>query len=222
MVAPPPARPARPANLARAFFHLSGATIGIVVIQLVPGRAWMVGIATAVALAAWTMELPRRRSEAVNDLLMRLFGPVAHAHEREHVNSATWYATALVLLAAAFTPVANTMGLAILGIADPVAGMVGRRWGRHRLVSGRSLEGALGFVVAGTGAAFALARALYPEVAWSTALAAAGAAALAGAVTELYSTQLDDNFSIPLVAAGVAHLALAALAALSGTSPGPG
>lgn len=211
MVAPPFARPPRPANITRALFHLSGATIGIVVIQLVPGRAWMVGIAVAVALCAWTMEASRRVSPTVNDLLMRLFRPVAHQHEREHVNSATWYATALVLLAAAFSPLANTMGLAVLGVADPVAGMVGRRWGRHRLASGRSLEGALGFVAAGVGAAFLLARVLYPEVAWSLALGAAALGALAGAVTELYSNQLDDNFTIPVVAAGVASLALSYL-----------
>lgn len=222
MVAPPSARPARPANLARAAFHLSGATIAIVVIQLVPGRTWMVGIAAAVAAAAWTMELSRRVSPAVNDLLMRLFRPVAHSHEREHVNSATWYATALVLLAATFSPLANTMGLAVLGIADPVAGMVGRRWGRHRLASGRSLEGALGFVVAGVAAAFLLARWLYPEVAWALALGAAGAGAVAGAVTELYSNKLDDNFTIPVVASGVASLALSLLPGGAGLPPGPG
>jgi dolichol kinase len=198
----------RPANLTRAFFHLCGATTGILILHFIEDRALVLGVAVAVAVAAWAMEISRRRSAAVNDWLMWLFGKVAHPHEREHVNSATWYATALVILAGCFSPLANAIGLAVLGVADPVAGMVGRRWGSWRLRSGRSVQGSLGFVVAGALAAFGAARVLYPEVAWTVALLAALAGAVAGAVAERVSTRFDDNFSIPVVSAAFASLAL--------------
>jgi dolichol kinase len=118
------------------------------------------------------------------------------------VNSATWYATALVVLAALASRQGMMAGLAVLGVADPVAGIVGRRFGRHKLRSGKSLEGSLAFVASGALAAFAglaLLGVSGPLPAW--VLAVGGA--LVGALAELTSGALDDNFTIP-VAVGAA------------------
>ena len=41
----------------------------------------------------------------------------------------------------------------MLGVADPVAALIGRRYGRHKLRGGKSLEGAMAFVASGTLAA---------------------------------------------------------------------
>jgi dolichol kinase len=195
-----PAAPARPQNLSRSGFHVASALTALALIHWLPSRAWLIGVSVAFAASGWTMEIVRRRSPAANQRLMALFAPVAHPHERHGINSSTWYCTALVLLAL-FAPVrAAELGVLVLGLADPAAGLIGRRFGRTRLRANRSLEGSVGFVVVG-----ALAAGAWLAIAYGMALPALAVLAvvggLAGALIELGSTKLDDNFTIPVTVA---------------------
>ena len=201
-----PTHATRPTNITRTAVHAGAAAVAITAVLTLPSRAWLIAIPGAFAVYAWSMEVARRLSPRVNDVLMRFYAPIAHPQERHRVNSATWFGTALLILALFATPPAMIAGCAILGVADPIAGIVGRRWGRHRLRNGRSLEGALGFFVAGTvTAAFALGAVGAGSVGMVLALAAV--CALAGALTELLSARLDDNLTIPLVVGTIATLA---------------
>jgi dolichol kinase len=83
----------------------------------------------------------------------------------------------------------------VLGLADPVAGYVGRRLGRRPFLGG-TLEGSLAFVL--VAAVILIAR--HP------ALVALPAAALS-ALAERRCWPLDDNLAVPL-ACGVALSAL--------------
>ncbi len=202
----------RPTNYARSGFHVGAAVVCLVlVVCLTPQQLpWAAG---AFAAWAWSMEGLRRVSTRANAVMMAVFRPIAHEQERERVNSATWYMTALVLLALTGSPILCVTGVAVLGLADPMAGLVGRRFGRVRLVNGRSLEGSLTFVGVGTLAArgaMMLVDAPAPSGAlWLTA----AAAGLAGAIAELVSRRVDDNLSVPMAAAGTAALVLWALGA---------
>ena len=195
----------RPTNYTRNVFHVLGAGIAIALIETVLPLSWLLPVAGSVALAGWTMEAGRRISPAFNKVLMWAFSLVAHPHEAHRVNSSTWYATALVLLAATGIVELTVMAIAILGLADPAAAVIGRRFGKHKLVNGRSLEGTLTFFVVGFVAAFGVALLhMPPLVAALTALAASAS----GAIAELYSRKVDDNLSIPLASAGAAWLVL--------------
>jgi dolichol kinase len=196
----------RPTNYARSLFHVTWAAVGVTSVALFPSRAVQLGVASTFATYAWSMEIVRRVSPAFNTRLMRLYGRVAHPHEWYRVNSATWFATALVLLAAFATRQGMIAALAVLGVADPLAALVGRRWGRHPLRAGRSLEGTLAFFVSG---ALAAAAALMLVGAGSAARVAglAAAGALAGAFAELWTTTaLDDNFTIPAAVGAIVTL----------------
>jgi len=207
-VEPPSAAARRPTNIARTCFHIGSGALALTLLRVLPSREWLVAAAAAFALFAWTCETTRRRSPAVNERLMRFFGPVAHPHEWHRVNSATWYATALLLMSFVVPLEAAEIGVVVLALADPAAGIVGRRFGRRRLASGRSLEGALAFASIGFLAAFG----------WMTAVGSYGAARLwvaavagvFGAATELLVSRVDDNLAIPLgtsLAVAVAALA---------------
>lgn len=204
---------ARPANYTRSLFHVASGALSLALLRLLPGRGWLIGVSVSLAAAAWTMEIARRRSPAANELLMRVFAPVAHPHERHRVNSSTWYMTALVILAAFFPLRDAEIGVVVLGLADPAAGFIGRRFGRTRLRAGRSLEGTLTFVLVGALAALASISAFHP-LPWSSRFILAAAGAVAGAVAELVSTRFDDNFTIPLTAAVAASAAQLFLPAL--------
>lgn len=201
----------RPTNYARNVFHVTWAAIAVSVIELVPSPPVLIAIAVSFAVFSWTCETSRRLSPRANEFLMRVFGKVAHPHERFRVNSATWYATALLILSLTVPPVISAVAVGILGVADPAAAIVGRRWGRTRLVNGRSLEGTATFVAIGFAFAAALLLLNHGELTTSGALLIAAAAALPAALAELFSKRVDDNLSIPLAAAAGAVTALHAL-----------
>ena len=190
----------RPSNPTRAVFHvLGGTSAAMMVAHVLPPDA-MVPAALGVAACAWSMELARRQSDRVNRFLMWAFGPVAHAHEAWRVNSATWFSTALVVVAWMQSPVAALVAFLVLGWADPAAGIVGRRYGRTRLVHGRSLEGTVTFAVVGAVVAWAALLVWHPELAVEEALLVALGGAIPGAIAELFARRVDDNLAIPVVA----------------------
>lgn len=199
----------RPANLTRSLFHMTGGLFALATIELLGTRPALVAVSGVIMVSAWAAETARRLSPTVNEGLMWVFGPVAHGHEREEVNSATWYATALFLLALFMPVAACAVAVVVLGFGDPMAAIIGRRWGHTRLWSGRSLEGSFAFVVTGTIAAFAALRAFHPEVAVAEAALLALVGAFAGAVAELTARRVDDNFAIPVVAAVGAAVVMA-------------
>ena len=132
------------------------------------------------------MEIGRVFSERINDLLMRLFSLVSHPHEAHHVNSSTWYVSALALLSLTFEPMVCAAALAVLGLGDPVAAIIGKRWGRHRLENGRSLEGTAAFIGAGAAAAALTLTLAHPGASAGLIAAMSLAAAVVGGVTELF------------------------------------
>jgi len=205
----------RPTNYARNALHLASAASGVLALELVPSWGWATGIALAFATAGWTLEVSRRQSDAVNRFCMTLFGRTAHPHEAHRVNSATWYATALVMLSLTQSLIPCLVALCVLGVGDPAAAIVGRRFGRHELVHGRTLEGTLAFVLAGGLAALGYVSLVHPGTSMVLAIAASFAGALFGAIAELTSRRIDDNPSIPPAAFPGAALASVGVAAFS-------
>jgi dolichol kinase len=201
----------RPTNYARNAFHLLAALIGILVIEVVPrlsdlGFTPVIAIAAACTALGWGMEISRKLSERANRFMMWMFSPVAHPHEAHHINSATWYVTALFALSLTRSPVLGAIALMVLGVADPCAAIIGKRYGKRRLSNGRSFEGAAAFAISGTIAAAGLLSIAHPEVASGAALAMCAAAAICGGLTELYLKRVDDNLGIPIAAAAAAWL----------------
>ena len=202
----------RPTNYTRSFFHVCSAVGSAMLVQHVLSPQAMIWVAGAFTAAGWTLEISRRHSALANRLLMGVFKHVAHEHERHRINSSTWYTTALLLIALTMSPMACTAALLVLGLGDPAAGLVGRRFGRIRLANGKSLEGALAFVAAGALAAGVALALYYPALSPLSVLILALASAVAGALAELFFTRVDDNFSIPLAAGAGCSLAAALLA----------
>jgi dolichol kinase len=198
----------RPTNWARSAFHVSGAAFAIVLIEWIQSPVLLTCAALVYAVTFWLMELARRRSAKVNEKLMGFFKPISHAHEANRVNSSTWYATALVALTLTQSDALCAVAVGILGVGDPLAALVGRRFGRIRLLHGRSLEGSLTFFLSGGLVAFGLLRLFHPELALGAAIEISAAAAFAGALAEVLSLRVDDNLSVPLAAAAGGAVAM--------------
>jgi dolichol kinase len=190
----------RPTNYKRNAFHVTTGLAILVLIQHVLNATGLIVAACVFAGTFWALEIGRRFSTRLNAALLRFFRHVAHPHEAWRVNSSTWFGTAMVVLALLREPMAASVAVVVMGFGDPAAALIGRRYGRVKLLNGRSLEGSLTFFAVGLAAGLAVLTA-YADFAWGARLALAAAAAFAGAVAELVSRRVDDNLSVPVCAA---------------------
>lgn len=195
-----------PHNGTRTLFHVLSGVLVVAACDLLFTRTMALAVAGSAALACWSLEAARRIRPEWNDAIFGMFRAVAREHERYRPNSSTWYATALLLISLTAYDVTGMLGIIALAVGDPAAALVGRRFGRTKLMRGRTLEGSLAFVAAAVlgGVAYLLVVGipLGPSL-----LVLPVAAGIGGAVAEAISTRVDDNFSVPLAGAYSALLA---------------
>ena len=187
----------RPTNWQRSFFHVMSGVVGFLLIQFLPFN-WVELIAICAALLAWTLEITRTYSESWNNTLMKFASKVSHSHESYRVNSSTWYTTALVVLVLLGVPIIAQIAVLILAFCDPIAATIGRKYGKTKLINNRSLEGTGAFFVSGVFIASAVIFLVPNTYALGLKIAIILIAAFSGAVVELASKNIDDNFSIPV------------------------
>jgi dolichol kinase len=196
-----------PTNVKRSLVHLASGLMVVAAFQFVFTPTTAVLTAGGFVVWAWSLEYARRVNPTVNRWCMVFFGPIARDHERYRINSATWYGTSLLVLALTAYGPAGVLGLLALAVGDPVAGIVGRSYGRTRLYGGKSLEGSAAFAASAALLCFVYLLAFPPVglgIGWR--LLAALVAGVTGAVVELLSTRLEDNFTIPVLTAWVSLL----------------
>lgn len=198
----------RPSNWKRSVFHVASGLVGVVSIALLPWPV-VIGIAATFFTTAWTLDIGRRYVPALQRLSVWIFRSMMHPHEYHRVNSATWYATALFIMALTSSALPCLLAVLVLAVGDPAAGLVGRRWGRTRLIAGRSLEGSLAFVAVSSVCVLAALALVYPHLAMGTRVALALGCGVVGSIVELTSRRVDDNLSIPLAVTATAHVVLA-------------
>jgi dolichol kinase len=201
----------KPRNYARNAYHVSSGFLGAGLYTAFPNRTlilWIAGIYTGCMLA---MEGARRLHPKINAFMVdKMFGAIARPIEAYRVNSGTWYGLAIFLMVWFFSPLACICGVIALGVGDPAAAIIGRRFGKHKVRSHKSVEGMLGFVVASTVVMFAFLLAtphaeLVGTPIWRVLVISLWAS-IVGAVTEVYCHPIDDNFAIPLTVAGAMGL----------------
>ena len=145
--------------------------------------------------------------------LGRLYGKLFGKMLRNEVKPGQWIVSggAPVLAAALMVNVLfprfiAAPALAVMLTGDAAAALIGRRFGKHRTVNGKSWEGFAAFVVVGFAAlAAVLAIVGLFRAFWLWGLLGV----LLAAVAELFQKQLkvDDNFSIPLCVGVVLYAA---------------
>ena len=195
-------------NLARSLFHALTGLFAALAYRYVVAFPQAAAIAVSASLLGLVLEGSRRRFEGLNRRFMALpfVRRVSRPDEYRRLWSSTQFAWGVTLAVMTTSPIAVQVACVVLALGDPAAGLVGRRWPLVPLVDGKSLGGMLAFVGVGSGAALAylgLTADLPPPEAARLGISAA----MAGAVAELCSKRLDDNLTIPAVAAWAAELA---------------
>lgn len=146
--------------------------------------------ATAVALG---VETARRASGRFDDAFRARFGDMLRPAEARRITGATTLALGYTLAVVILPGRGALAGVLLAGVADAVAAVVGRRWGRNRYPGGKSVEGSLCFLVVAA------------AIGWGLGLGPIAVVALAVIMTiiEAPTLRVDDNLYLPLVGAVV-------------------
>ncbi|MFH1530540.1 MAG: hypothetical protein ABIK09_07385 [Pseudomonadota bacterium] len=195
----------KPTNYVRNLFHVSMGAIAIFCYEVLFSWLTCVWIIAGIGLAAVVLESTRRSSARWNAFLVqRVFGAISRPREMYRINGATWYTFAILAALLAFPMRATELGVIILALADPAAALAGKRWGRRRIWRDKSFVGAAAFLAVAwvIGVVFSM---IIPEgpVGFDR-LIMATVVALVGVVAEVFTERIDDNFTIPMLCAGVA------------------
>jgi len=165
---------------------------------LLPQQIFLPAICS-VTIVFLIFEFIRLRFPQINQRFLTCF----HVLLRER-ETATLTASAYFLIAASVVFILcdksiAAIALTFVAVGDPVAGMVGEKWGRLK-ARGRSLEGNCSCFLACAVAGIILATITHVAL-W---LAVVGA--VRAALVEFLSFPVNDNLTIPLVSAGVMSL----------------
>src|SRR5262245_64706168 len=172
---------------------------------LSPGTGWIAAASVLVLFLAimFTLEYARFHRPGVNRWLFDHFRSFTKEKERARTSSTTLFLLGCLIALGLFEKGIAIAAMLMLVFGDPVAELVGTRWGRTPLL-GKSLEGTLGGLLACLLVAAPLS---FTQMGPRFLVILVGA--MAATLFELLPLPVDDNFSIPL-GAGVAMTLLKA------------
>ena len=116
--------------------------------------------------------------------------------ESKRFSSMTSFVVAVFIIFLVFRGIVPYLGLAYITIGDMFSKIIGIKFGKHRLLRDRTLEGSLGFLAGSFTAGWVICS-LLPV---PTYVVFAGPIFATGA--ELFSMDLDDNFTVGIVTSG--------------------
>lgn len=116
--------------------------------------------------------------------------------EIKRFSSMTSFVVAVFIIFLVFRGEIPYLGLVYITIGDMFSKIIGIKFGKHRLLRDRTLEGSLGFLAGSFMAGWVIYR-LLPVPAYATI-----AGPLFASGVELFSMDLDDNFTVGIVTSG--------------------
>ena len=133
----------------RKLIHLAGAVFPL--LYLVAPRETVLFAAALALIFTVTVEWGRQHWSTMERLFEWLIGPALREGEERKPTTGTWSMLGILITVLALKREYAIPAMFYAQVGDPAAEIVGRRWGRHRMPSGKSLEGSLGcFVVSAT------------------------------------------------------------------------
>jgi len=207
-------------ELPRRLWHIFGGLSLLVAGLLAPQDIFLPAL-VSITIAALILDIVRRRSPRVNRRFMISFRTLLREREVSTLTGSTYFLIAASIVFILCDKSIAAIALAFVAVGDPVAGMVGEKWGklraspeegnfseaprssrnlRFRVMKGKSLEGSSACFGA------CLVVGIILAVVTHLALWVVVVGAICATVIEFLSLLVNDNLSIPLVAAGVMSL----------------
>lgn len=175
----------------RKMTHLGALVIPCGYYYLGLARSEALYIMVPVTIMMILIDISRLRNWSLWNLLKPIISPIVREHEMKGDFTGAFYilSTATVVIAIYPKPIA-VVSMAFIIVGDSAAALIGRKFGKHKIIRNKSLEGSIAFL----GAAALVAWAA-PEIPLSVGLIGA----LIATITEAVSIGIDDNTTVPLV-----------------------
>ena len=181
------------AELLRKSIHLSGLILPVIYLFLDQQTMLIfIGILTGLALI---VELMKWLFPPFGKFFFRMFAFLLRTHERKGaVTGATYYLISAFLCIFFFAKTLAIVCIFFMILGDLAAALVGKMWGRTKLLGKKSLEGS---------AACFVVCVLIALVTLNPVIAIIGA--FVATIVELIPSPIDDNLTVPLVSGAVMH-----------------
>ncbi len=183
-------------DLRRNLWHSLGGMV-LPVVYLFVEKPGMTLFLCALAAIVVCFEFIRLRSPSLNALFLSKMPIALKEKEQTGPTGSTYFLIGSALTVLLFPKPIAILAVSYLSVGDASAVVVGRMFGKHKILNGtKSIEGSAGCFLA------CAAVGLLLGLGWlQTPVPVILLGALAATIVELFNCRVDDNLSIPLVAA---------------------
>ncbi len=173
----------------RKLIHIFNLSIPIGYMYIIPEKWMMARFLFGISILFLFVDIMRHRVPIVKNLFGNIFGSMLRSHERDgKLTGATWVMFGSVITIILFSKQVAIIALIFMSLGDTAAGLIGQRFGKHKIWD-KSWEGFI------AGLAVCIIIALNYKL---LPIHVSVAGAIAAMVMELLPIPLDDNFKIPL------------------------
>lgn len=145
------------------------------------------------------IETLRLKFPSVNKKAVIILGPLMRAHEKESYTGLPFYALGVSLSLLLYEEKMAVLSIMFLVFSDPISSFIGIKFGKDKIIENKSLQGTMAGFITCYITALIYTLVLSGGVADSfDILAFSLIGGLIGAGSEMFSTKIDDNLTIPL------------------------
>ena len=180
----------------RRLFHLSNCLI-LAILALIISRDTFLWLLFALSSLLLVVDIVRLTWFASNRLFIWVFRRLIRKQEVHQLTGSIYVLVGCLLTFILFDRDIAVAGMIFLGVGDAFAGIVGERWGRHKIL-GKSLEGTASFFVSSV-----MVGLIFQYIVLDISFMVLVVGALCAAVVELLPLPINDNLAIPLLSAAI-------------------
>lgn len=184
-------------HLARKIWHIVGVFGIFLAYVLLPEMVSSLILAIAVIIFL-PIDFLRHKYPALNDWMVHAFKPIMRTHEIHKIAGTTYLLSGVSVIVAFFPRPVVALTLLFLAFADPIASLVGIKFGKDKVFGHKSIQGFMAaFVVCAIATSIYLS---YYNIMFDRIIIVSLLAGLIGALAELVPIgKIDDNFTLPVL-----------------------
>lgn len=178
----------------RRLWHVFGGSIAVIYLFVLKEKWMMLLFLSPILIGFLMLDILRLRSQELNKKFFNCFQAILLEKDRNHPSGSTYFLFSSFLTIFLFSREVSAVAILFLSLGDPLAAVIGKRFGRIEVL-GKTVEGSLScFLVC-----FLVSRLFFDF--WISFFGS-----LTTTIIELVPFKLDDNLLIPLVSGAILTL----------------
>jgi glycerol-3-phosphate acyltransferase PlsY len=178
----------------RRLWHVFGGSIAVIYLFVLKEKWMMLLFLSPILIGFLMLDILRLRSQELNKKFFNCFQAILLEKDRNHPSGSTYFLVSSFLTIFLFSREVSAVAILFLSLGDPLAAVIGKRFGRIEVL-GKTVEGSLScFLVC-----FLVSRLFFDF--WISFFGS-----LTTTIIELVPFKLDDNLLIPLVSGAILTL----------------